>query len=218
MAGAYHRLLVTAGIALVLGACGFQTPPPEVTSHISPGYSPNDLIYCAGHSCRQRQRVSFSEAQWKEVRAIFETPASHGEEERQQIRAAIGLMERITAPQAGTETDLAGTTPIFFQTDGAAQLDCYDEAANTSNFLGLLARDGLVRLHAVKPPVQRLFVGGDYIHATAVIEESDSGVVFAVDSTFHHNGEPAETPPLDDWLAGWAPANDDRVSIPSWSQ
>ena len=120
-------------------------------------------------------------------------------------------MERVAAAQAGTEGDLAGSTPYFFQGNGPPQLDCYDETINTSNFLGLMVRDGLLRHHDVRAPVQRWFTGGDYIHATAVIEESNGGALYAVDSSFHDNGENAETPPLDVWLAGWRLDNRDPV-------
>lgn len=221
--------LVMAGLFLLLGACTWAMPtlemptlrtaPPDVTARISQNFTPENLTYCFAHSCARRHAVVFAPAQWDQVRAVFTEPASDdaanspdlglAAQERQYIRAAIGLMERIAAAQAGTEGDLAGTTPIFFQANGPAQLDCYDEAINTSNFLGLLARDGLLRHHRVRPPVQRWFVGGDYIHATAVIEESNSAL-YAVDSSFHHSGAEAETAPLEAWLAGWAPMDDAR--------
>lgn len=211
MSPARGGVVAAAGLVLLLGACSVRTPPPEVTGNISSSASPENLIYCFAHSCARQQKVIFTPDQWGQVRAIFAERAADVGQERQRIRRAVGLMERVAAAQAGTEDDVAGTTPFFFQGSRPPQLDCYDEAINTSNFLGLMVRDGLLRHHRVRAPVQRWFIGGDYIHATAVIEESNGGALYAVDSSFHDNGEDAETPPLDAWLAGWGLDNQDPV-------
>lgn len=218
MVAAGCKVLAALGLLWILGACTslspvLQTPPPEVTTRISSNFDAEKLAYCFGYSCARQHTVSFPPVRWREVHALFAESGMGAERERQQIRTAIGLMERIAAAQAGTEGDLAGTTPITLQANGPAQLDCYDEAINTSNFLGLLEQNGLLRYHRVRAPVQRWFVGGDYIHATAVIEESDSVVAYAVDGSFHDNGEAGETPLLDAWLAGWAPEDDDRAVV-----
>lgn len=187
---------------LTLG-CTWMPPPPAITSRITDTPRLDRLTYCFGHGCRQSQTIAFQPAEWREVRAVFAErvdPAA----ERQRIGTAIGLMERLAAPHAGTKDDRAGTTPSILQdATMGAQLDCYDETINTTNFLRLLAADGLLRHHTVAAPVHRFWVAGDIIHATATVVDKTTGARYAVDSTFRDNGGAAETPPVEAWIAGW---------------
>ena len=114
------------------------------------------------------------------------------------------LLEGFAGAQAGTSGDRGRTMP-FGYTLGPAQLDCYDETINTSNFLGLLGRDGLLRYHREGTPVQRTLIDGDIIHATAVVAETATGRRFAVDSSYFDNGVAASVAPVEDWLSGWKP-------------
>jgi len=81
-------------------------------------------------------------------------------------------------------------------------------ASNTTNFLGLLERDGLLRYHKVKEPRMRDWLFGTIApmaHSTAVIEESETEESYVVDSWFFDNDQPAAIAPLDDRLSGWSP-------------
>jgi len=192
-------------LALALGACSFVLAlPPAISEHISNGFTPTNLVYCYGHGCGRQQIVSFKPTDWETVRAVFANAPAEAEAEQVRIKNAIGLMEQFAGAQAGTSEDKGGTMEFGHDT-GPPQLDCYDEAINTSNFLGLLERDGLLRYHRVEAPVQRSFVNGDIIHATGVVRDVASGRRYAVDSSYFDNGKPASIAPLDAWLAGWAP-------------
>jgi hypothetical protein len=192
-------------LSLGLGACSIILAlPPEMSQRLSDRFTPTNLVYCYGHSCARQQTVSFMPADWDGVRAVFANPPAEAEDEQARIKVAIGLMERFAGAQAGTSGDKGGTMEFGHDT-GTPQLDCYDDAINASNFLGLLERDGLLRHYRVEMPVQRAFVNGDIIHATGVVRELASGKRYAVDSSYFDNGKPASIVPLDAWLDGWSP-------------
>jgi hypothetical protein len=83
-------------------------------------------------------------------------------------------------------------------------MDCVDHSRNTSAFLSLLAKHGLLRWHRTLPPVRRLrfFL---LQHFSALIEETQDGGRYVVDSWFVDNGEPAVILPLADWEKGEGP-------------
>jgi hypothetical protein len=88
------------------------------------------------------------------------------------------------------------------------QLDCVDESTNSTTYLRMMERDGLLRYHRVGSRAARARSGGFIIgwpHFTAVIEEIASGEKWAVDSWFRNNGEPPEVVPLSLWRTGWEP-------------
>ena len=199
------RVMSAIALSWALGACGVVLAlPPEISQRVSDGFTPAHLVYCYGHSCARQQTVSFRPADWESVRAVFATAPAVAMEEQARLKVAIGLMERFAGAQAGTGKDKAGTIEFGYDT-GDPQLDCYDEAINASNFLGLLERDGLLRFYRVEAPAQRSFVNGDIIHATGVVREMMSGRRYAVDSSYFDNGQPASIVTLDAWLDGWAP-------------
>jgi hypothetical protein len=138
------------------------------------------------------------------VRALFEPPPQNAEQERETLRQAIGLMERIVGPKTGTDTDKAGT---FGNSAYPGQLDCNDEATNSTTYMRLMAANGLLRFHHIEDTKTR---GGFLIfgrHSTAAISETASGKLYAVDSWFYDNGNPAVVLPLETWQAGWRPSN-----------
>lgn len=191
--------------AILLTGCAMVlAPPPSVTDRISDANTPDRLVYCFGHDCVRQAVVSIQPDDWQTVRDLFADPNRTIEQEQQSIRVAIGLLERFAGAQAGTSEDKGGTMGFGYDL-GPPQLDCYDESINTSNFLGLLERDGLLRYFRLDLPAQRAFSNGIILHATAVVRETASGRLYAVDSWFFDNGEKAEIAPLDAWLDGWAP-------------
>ena len=90
------------------------------------------------------------------------------------------------------------------------QLDCVDEAVNTTTYLRLIAERGLLRWHRAGLPANRLL---DLVnaHNTAVVTDTSTGIAYAVDSWFYDNGTPAVVLPLATWRAGWDPLNGDTV-------
>lgn len=202
-------ILVVGALMPALFGCGIHAPQ-GVIRHIDAKADPAGFTYCYGHGCGDSVMLSLSDAQWGEVRALFAERASDPAAERAQIAAAVALLERLAGAQAGTDRDLGGTSGGWFR---SGQLDCYDEAINTSNFIAMLQGDGLLHYHRLSTPIQHgIMPGWSWPHATAVIAEIagpstglDRSVRYAVDSWFHDNGELPEVVPATAWKAGWKP-------------
>ena len=165
--------------------------------------TPQQFTFCWGGTCAGIEQVSLTDAEWGTVRQLFMPAPANAEAERATMRQAIGLLERMVGAKTATATDRAGT---FGNSAFPGQLDCNDEATNSSSYLRMMINDGLVRFHQVLDTSTR---GGFLIfgrHSTAVIQELASGEMFAVDSWFFDNGDPAVILPLATWKNGWKPA------------
>lgn len=160
--------------------------------------------FCDGGTCAEVQTVGLSDDEWQQVRDLFDPLPENAEQEREVLRQAIGLLESIVGLKTGTDTDRGGT---FGNSDYPGQLDCNDEATNSTTYMKLMTADGLLRFHRIEDTKTR---GGVLIfgrHSTAAISEIASGRMYAVDSWFYDNGEPAVVLPLDVWRNGWHPSS-----------
>lgn len=156
---------------------------------------------CYDNGCRSLDHVSLTEQQWEQLRALFAPPAETAAEERQRIRAAIALMETFVGAATGTWRDKGGT----FNFRMAGQMDCVDESINTSLYLTLFHKYGMLRHHRVHDRATRGWFIFGWPHTTAVIREDAGNALWAVDSWFLDNGNPPFILPLDVWKKGWKP-------------
>ena len=124
------------------------------------------------------------------------------EQERNLIAMAIGAFEMIVGSKTGTATDLAGT---FGNADFPGQMDCNDEAINSTTYIRLMRQNGLIKFHEPEDMRTRNFFFTGWPHSTAVIRETASGKRFAVDSWFYDNGMPATIVPFQVWKSGYYP-------------
>ena len=152
---------------------------------------------CVDYHCDVLRPVRLTTREWEEVREMFE-PDTSAVAEREQIRQAIALLERLTGRQAGTWRDEPGNSG---EGSEIGQLDCIAESKNTTTYLNLLAEDGLLRWHRVFERQRRNPWFFD-IHWTAVIEDRSDSRQYAVDSWFYRNGELPVIQRLDAWRAG----------------
>ncbi|HSH73950.1 MAG TPA: hypothetical protein VK974_12910 [Methylophilaceae bacterium] len=159
---------------------------------------------CRSGGCAEVLHVVISDEEWQQVRAVFDPVPENAAEERASISKAIGVMESIVGPKTGTSTDRAGT---FGNSDYPGQMDCNDEAINSTNYMKLMQQDSLLHFHHILQPKKRGYFFNGWPHSTAAIGEIEGGQSFAVDSWFHDNGQPAEILPLDLWKSGWKPEN-----------
>ena len=90
------------------------------------------------------------------------------------------------APNVGTATDRPSMD--FRGSGDRSQQDCVDEATNTTSYLLVLRRHGLIRHHVVERPFAKDAVGR-WTHWAALIRDKESGELFAVDSSASANGE-----------------------------
>src|SRR5690606_34141994 len=95
-----------------------------------PVYS--EFSVCYGHTCQHIARLAIAENEWAKVRALFSPPAVSAEGEREQIRSAIALLETMTGKMTGTLYDKGEN---FTGMGEVGQMDCVDEATNTSSYL-----------------------------------------------------------------------------------
>ena len=161
-------------------------PPPE-----------GDRIYvCHGYTCRIATPVRLSAADLQRIAGGL-ADAADAAAERAAIGKAVQEFEAIVGPRIGTGGDLA---KMQFGQGTPDQLDCIDEATNTTSLLRLLAANGYLKHHSVLQPSARgFFIDGRYPHATAVLQETGSGVKWAIDSWPRANAEPPVVQPLSEW-------------------
>jgi len=150
--------------------------------------------------------VSLGYEEWRNITVIFSGAAnmannvSDAEQERNLIAVAIGALEKIIGAKTGTSADLAGT---FHSIQG--QLDCNDEAINSTTYMRLMRQNGLIKLHEIEDMRTRNFFFSGWPHSTAVIHEIATGERYAVDSWFYDNGFPATIVPFALWKSGYIP-------------
>ncbi len=162
---------------------------------------PSGFIVCHHFGCHNKTMVQLSQEEWQTIRAIFEPNPLNGEEERQRIAKAIGQIERYVGPKTGTSND-GPQGPIFGK---KGELDCLDESVNTTTYLTLLEREGLLKYNSVGLPQVRGYIFNGWFHNTATVLDKQKDIQYAVDSWFHQNGIEPEIITLELWRTGWRP-------------
>ncbi len=162
---------------------------------------PDEFSFCWGGTCAAVETVSLNNEEWGKVHEVFDPLPDTAGEEHFRIALAVGLLERLVGPKTGTEGDRAGT---YGNSAYPGQLDCNDEATNTTSYIRMMLAAGLIRFHEIQDTAVRGFLLFSR-HSTAVIQEHDSGTKYAVDSWFYDNGKPPAILPLSEWLNGWRP-------------
>jgi hypothetical protein len=197
----YRFVVLGSAMLGVIGGCQ-ANEERRVAKLLETNPTPAQFSVCHGNSCRLRTQVSLSTEEWAQIRAHFDPAPADALAERRRIARAIGLLETFTGRQADTLDDAPGMG-VHWNTDG--QLDCIDEATNSTTYLRMIAADGLIRFHDIGLPANRFVITAWGPSNTATITEMASGKVYAVESYFRYNGEPAYVLPLDIWTAGWVP-------------
>lgn len=165
---------------------------------------PWNFTVCHGNGCINLSPVSLTPDEWTGVTQMFSPAARSHAEEREQLRRAIAEMERLVGKEIGTSRDKGGT---FNFEEG--QMDCIDESINTTTYLTLFVRNGLMLRHRVEDRATRGWFFRGWPHTSAVISEiptqGSKPRHWAVDSWFLDNGQPPLIIPLDVWRSGWQP-------------
>lgn len=193
-------------LALVSGpaqVAGPYAPDTFVRGDIVTDPAPDGFSVCHGGTCTLVSQVRLEPEQWREIAAAFGTPARDAQEERERIGAAIARFETVVGTLTDTADDRAENQA---GRDWHSQMDCIDESTNTTTYLRILARAGLLRWHRVEARVTRGFFLFGWPHTTAVVSELGNGARWAVDSWFFENGRPPVIVPLELWKTGWRPA------------
>ena len=199
--------LLAIFLMIGLAACSNAAEERRIALLLPPDESPEALSVCSGSGCAFHNAVHLGNGDWSKVEAVFAVSPANPADERRRIGLAIGIMEVLVSYQAGTGHDSGRNVSARDQSE---QLDCVDEAVNTTTYLRLIAERGLLRWHRAGLPANRLL---DLVnaHNTAVVTDTSTGIAYAVDSWFYDNGTPAVVLPLATWRAGWDPLNGDTV-------
>lgn len=162
----------------------------------------NDFSICHGGSCAQMSPAALTEEEWLQATRACQAKAEDAESERACIANIVGALEKVVGGKTGTDTDRGGT---FGNSDYPGQMDCNDEAINTTTYLRLMQQHGLIQFHDVLDIKRRGFFLNRWPHSTAAIRDMQNGKVYVVDAWFYDNGIPAVIVPFDLWKTGWKP-------------
>jgi hypothetical protein len=157
----------------------------------------DQVFVCHGYTCRIVTPVRLDSAALAKIAGNLVKGAADATAERAELSKAVQKFETIVGARVGTSNDLPG---MQFGKGTADQMDCIDEATNTTSLLIFLASQGFLKHHKVGAPSARgFFIDGRYPHATAVLTDMSSGEKWAIDSWPRANAEPPVIMPLSDW-------------------
>ena len=212
------KLILALSLVLFTEAAGADLSAMTVVFHEVPRLEHFNI--CWGGGCETVSLVSINTSEWQAVADVFTqapqllqasiaevnvmSEAKLAEQERNNIAIAIGVLETIVGQKTGTSNDKAGT---FNNSAYSGQLDCNDEATNSTIYLRLLKQAGLIKLHAIEDIRTRNFFFTGWPHTTAVIRELKTAERYAVDSWFYDNGHAATIVPFALWKSGYKPAD-----------
>ncbi len=188
-------ILVSLSALAGLSACTFDRdgPPANHYQEFNTRAPDGNTVYvCHAYGCQMQTPVRFGPEQIKQIAELMRKTkrADTPFEERRAMAYAIGWMERYTGNIVGTKDDRAGME--FNGSGDPTQQDCVDEATNTTSYLLILQRNGLLHHHTVGRPFSKgnILLGvSHWPHWTAVLWENDNHQKWAVDSWIYANGE-----------------------------
>jgi hypothetical protein len=180
----------------VIASHGFAAPDWFAEHGVTPPKGERVYI-CHGYTCRIVTPVTLTAAELAAISEPLKVKLADAGAERQAISEAVQSFEKLVGKRVGTAADLPG---MQFGSNRPDQMDCIDEATNTTSLLMLLASRGHLRHHRVLQPAGRgFFLDGRYPHATAVVAEVAGGTKWAIDSWPRANAKP----PLIQLLSQW---------------
>ncbi len=207
----FSKIISMILMTVIISGCGANNAKQEFTDYTSRKNievldSNGRYQNCRGYGCRIIDDIQLSKSEWYGIKIIFKKKPKDAAQERILLAKAIGKFEEKTGKHNKTSKDIRRT----FDEVGDFQQDCVDESTNTTIYLSILERNGLMKFHTTAAPTSRtLFSGaGFWPHQTATIEELSNKQRFAVDSWFHDNGKPAEILAIKKWKSGWRPEDD----------
>jgi len=196
------RLITLLVAAAGLSACAAQSLSSHGDWYEARSASPpagNRVYVCHGFGCLYTTPVSFTDGELTTITAPLQAEFTGPGQERAALARSVQAFEEIVGRRIGTGSDRGG-----FEIGGGdkSQMDCLDEATNTTSLFLLLQSRGVLKHHTVMHPVARgFFLDGRYPHATAVLGETSGGEKWAIDSWPDDNGKPPVVQRLDKWLA-----------------
>jgi hypothetical protein len=206
-------MCLLAAVFVLLLRCNPVGADVFVRDDIITDPAPSRFSVCHGFTCALVTEARLTDAQWFAISSVFERAADTPEQEREQIALAIARFETMVGPLTGTSGDLPENQVKGM--DRAGQMDCIDESTNTTTYLRILAKAGLLSWHRVEDRITRGWFLFGWPHTTAVVRDRQSGRLWAVDSWFFANGQPPAIVPVDTWRqARWRPEKPPVAVLP----
>lgn len=159
---------------------------------------------CHAQGCKEVEQLSLNKEEWHQIAQHFQPPAESAKAERIQIAQAIAEFEQIVGIKTDTHLDKAG---LFKSMGSYGQLDCIDESTNSTSYLLILQKQGLLKWHEPMNHVTRGFFIFGWPHSSAAMREINTANrdEYAVDSWFEDNGKAPHIILLSTWRSGWEP-------------
>jgi hypothetical protein len=151
---------------------------------------------CSGYGCQYVSKFEFPNLLISQLNDLF-AGVNNPEDERKQLAKAIGLIERTAGPVAGTSRDRPSMD--FGGSGDSSQLDCSDEALNTTSYMVIMYKMGLIKFHSIERPDWKGIPPFKWTHQTAVITDETTNVRWAVDSGTGRNGAVPTIIEYNDW-------------------
>ena len=201
-----NRLSILKGAALSLAvictSCS-HSPAEPLLARYEEQNDVSSFLVCSEYGCPTKQWVSLDESEWNQVGSIFLPESQNAAEERERIREAVALIKKLVGPMAGTDIDRAGATIVTM--DKRGQLDCIDEAYNTTTYLRMMDADNFIKFHDIGEPARHGYILNRWPHNTATIIEHGTEASYVVDSWYGANGALRDVVTLELWMDGWSP-------------
>ena len=198
----HSRTILALLLLALLPACvtGSDSPSAWIEAMDNRAPTKSAIYVCHTYGCKQKYTFRPSKTDLGKLEAILAKGDKDPQAERKAIGHAVEWFENRVGPLMGSDKDKGGLDLASSGVRG--QMDCIDEASNTTSLLSFAELHGFLKHHKVQSPVARgFFLDGRYPHATAVVKVKTSGEKYAVDSWIHDNGVYPEIKPLKVWLA-----------------
>jgi hypothetical protein len=158
------------------------------------------VVFCHGFTCAHRTEIGLGRGDHARMASLMASGRASADAERKAIARTEVWFEKRVAPLTGTGKAKARSGGMTVGGD-RTQFDCIDASINTMSLLIVLDKLGLLRHHAISPPISRLITGGGP-HFTAVVTDKRTGQGWTVDPWTHDHGELPDIWPVERWKAG----------------
>ncbi|SNY93300.1 hypothetical protein SAMN04515647_3591 [Cohaesibacter sp. ES.047] len=190
-------------VATALGSCATQksdSPDRWIKTMNNRPVTKSTIYVCHAFGCKLKYAFHPTKKDIRKLKRILARGKRSPKAERKAIGKAVVWFEKRVGPAVGSDKDKGGLD--MYNSGVPGQMDCIDEASNTTSLLVFAQKHGLLTHYKYQAPVARgFFLDGRYPHATAVIKNKKSGKRYAVDSWKFDNGVFPVIKPLDVWLS-----------------
>ncbi|WP_319531918.1 hypothetical protein [uncultured Cohaesibacter sp.] len=200
---AARRSFLALGCVALLSGCITQksdSPDHWIKAMNNRPATKSTIYVCHAFGCKLKYTFRPTSKDIAKLKSILAKGKRSPEAERKAIGNAVVWFEKRVGPLMGSDKDKGG---LDMHNSGVpGQMDCIDEASNTTSLIVFAEKHGLLTHYTVQSPVARgFFLDGRYPHATAVIKEKKSGKRYAVDSWLFDNGVFPAIKPLHVWMS-----------------